>query len=97
MHDACMSNSKLVTLEAATSNQIHLATVPRFGGKRDVAQMVQMSIRSVDNFIAQGCPHLKLGKRRVRFDMSEVRHWLMENFRTQRRAPAKIHQNGGGQ
>jgi predicted DNA-binding transcriptional regulator AlpA len=59
--------------------------MPRYGGKRDVAQMMQMSTRSVDNFLARGCPHLKIGKRRIRFDMSEVRAWLTDNFHTQRR------------
>lgn len=61
---------------------------PRYGSKRDVAQMVQMSVRSVDNFLRDGCPHLKLGKRRVRFDLGEVRMWLADNFRTQRRSAA---------
>jgi len=48
--------------------------------------MVQLSVRSIDNFLAQGCPHLKLGKRRVRFDMIEVRQWLTDKFHVQRRA-----------
>jgi predicted DNA-binding transcriptional regulator AlpA len=73
-----------ITPEAVTGDT-KLTEVPRYGGKRDVAQMVQMSVRSVDNFLAQGCPHLKLGKRRVRFDMSEVRQWLADNFHVQRR------------
>lgn len=58
----------------------------RYGSKRDVAAMVQMSVRSVDNFLRAGCPALFVGKRRVRFDMAEVRQWLADNFRTQRRA-----------
>ena len=61
-------------------------TLPRYGSKRDVAAMVQMSVRSVDNFLRAGCPHLKLGKRRVRFDLPETRQWLADNFRVQRRA-----------
>ena len=73
------------TPESSPGNSA-LVQVPRYGGKKDVASMVQMSVRSVDNFVAQGCPHLKLGKRRVRFDMAEVRQWLADNFRTQRRA-----------
>lgn len=71
--------------DAATVNS-ELATPPRYGSKRDVAAMVQMSVRSVDNFVAKGCPHLRVSSRRLRFDMGEVRQWLAENFRTQRRA-----------
>jgi predicted DNA-binding transcriptional regulator AlpA len=80
-------------IDAPEANAGHLkplanenANPTRYGSKRDVAQMVQMSLRSVDNFLRDGCPHLKLGKRRVRFDMAEVRAWLAENFRTTRRA-----------
>jgi predicted DNA-binding transcriptional regulator AlpA len=71
--------------DAATVNT-ELATVPRYGSKRDVAAMLQMSVRSVDNFVARGCPHLRVSSRRLRFDMGEVRAWLTENFKTQRRA-----------
>ena len=75
----------LAVPDVATGNS-SLAAVPRYGGKKDVAQMVQLSVRSIDNFLAQGCPHLKLGKRRVRFDMIEVRQWLTDKFHVQRRA-----------
>jgi len=78
---------KEILTDAATASDELVAwpPAPRYGSKRDVAQMVQMSLRSVDNFLREGCPHLKLGKRRVRFDMAEVRQWLADNFRTQRR------------
>jgi len=85
-----VSKNISVTDAATVGNEL-AATVPRYGSKRDVASMVQMSVRSVDNFINEGCPHLKLGKRRVRFDMVETRHWLAEKFRVQRRGPV----NGG--
>jgi hypothetical protein len=68
----------------ASPGQSALAQVPRYGSKRDVAAMVQMSVRSVDNFVAAGCPHLRVSSRRLRFDMGEVRAWLADNFRTQR-------------
>jgi predicted DNA-binding transcriptional regulator AlpA len=66
---------------------------PRYWDKKAVAAMLDMSERTVSNFLAQGCPHLALGKRRVRFDMEEVRAWLKERFGTRRIGPV----NGGGQ
>ncbi len=81
-----MNAKNIQPLETATSNQSSLAAVPRYGSKRDVAAMLQMSIRTVDNFVAAGCPHLRVSSRRLRFDMAEVRQWLADNFRTQRRA-----------
>lgn len=74
--------------DAATVDD-KLATIQQYGSKRDVARMLQMSVRSVDNFVARGCPHLAVSSRRLRFDMAEVRAWLAENFRTQRRAAPK--------
>lgn len=76
------------TPDVATGNQTMLAAqVPRYGSKRDVAAMLQMSVRSVDNFVARGCPHLRVSSRRLRFDMAEVRAWLSDNFRQQHRSP----------
>jgi predicted DNA-binding transcriptional regulator AlpA len=82
-----MRNTIQQTPEAVTGEPQMTAT--RYGSKKDVARMVQMSTRSVDNFINEGCPHLKLGARRVRFDMVETRQWLAETFRVQRRGQAK--------
>lgn len=76
-----------VTETAATVNE--LAAVPRYGSKRDVAAMLQMSVRTVDNLVARGAPCLRISSRRLRFDMTEVRQWISETYRTQRRAPAK--------
>jgi hypothetical protein len=60
--------------------------VPRFGSKRDVAVMLQMSVRSVDNFLRAGMPCIKLSKRRCRFDLLECRQWFKTQFGQQRRA-----------
>jgi phage terminase Nu1 subunit (DNA packaging protein) len=81
------SNNTNQTPETATGQQTSLAAqVSRYGSKRDVAAMVQMSVRTVDNFVAAGCPHLRVSSRRLRFDMAEVRQWLADNFREQHRA-----------
>jgi excisionase family DNA binding protein len=57
-----------------------------FGDKAAVAKLVGVSRRTVDNFIRAGCPHLKIGSRRVRFDLNEVRDWLKQQFHVQRRS-----------
>lgn len=77
-------NANYSNTDAATVKP-KLAEVPRYGSKADVAAMLQMSRRTVDNLVSKGCPHLKLGSRRLRFDMGEVRQWLADNFRQQRR------------
>ncbi len=59
-------------------------TLQRFGDKRDVGELLGICNRSVDNLLAKGCPHLKLGKRRVRFDLDDVREWAKREFGTRR-------------
>jgi hypothetical protein len=59
-------------------------TSSQFGSKRDVAAMLQMSIRSVDNFVARGCPCIALSKRRLRFDLGEVREWFKAEYGARR-------------
>jgi predicted DNA-binding transcriptional regulator AlpA len=70
--------------DAAGNLQSAAESFPRYGDKKAVAAMLGMSQRTVSNFLTQGCPHLALGKRRVRFDMEEVRAWLKERFGTRR-------------
>ena len=46
----------------------------------------QSSVRTVDNWIARGLPHLKIGARRVRIDIAEADAWMRSQFSVQRRA-----------
>ena len=77
--------------ETATGEE-KLATVPRYADKRDIAALLKMSVRTVDNLLAAGCPHLKLGETRVRFDIDEVRSWLADTYRIQRRGSSRRQQ-----
>ena len=60
------------------------ATGFKFATKRDVADMMQLCTRTVDNLMAEGMPYLRLGSRRVRFNVEEVKAWLKERYSTQR-------------
>jgi hypothetical protein len=57
--------------------------------KRGYAARWGFSIRHIDNLLAQGCPHLKIGKRRVRLVVTEADEWMKRTFATQRRRPAR--------
>ena len=74
--------------EAAPGNKSAADRISRFGSKRDVAEMLQLSVRSVDNYVAAGCPCIALSKRRLRFDLPEVREWFKQQYGQQRRARA---------
>lgn len=65
-----------------------LAAPAPFGDKRAVAVLAGgFSVRWVDMQLAHGMPHLKIGPRRVRFDLAEVAAWLKERYGQQRRGP----------
>ena len=53
--------------------------------KRAYAARWQSSVRSVDNWLSQGCPHLKIGSRRVRINVVEADQWMRDKFSVQRR------------
>jgi predicted DNA-binding transcriptional regulator AlpA len=72
----------IAEIETAASGEANhsTVTVDSFGTKRDVAKMLKMSVRSVDNYIASGCPVVKLSPRRCRFDMAEVKAWFKTQY-----------------
>jgi excisionase family DNA binding protein len=61
-----------------------LVITPAYADKQDIATLIGVSKRTVDSLLRQGCPHLKLGARKVRFDIDQVKTWLNEKFKTQR-------------
>jgi hypothetical protein len=78
-------NNNSYTPEAATGNLKLAATVT---DKKGYGQHWQFSTRKIDDLLAQGLPHLKIGKRRVRIIVEEADVWMHERFSTQRRGPA---------
>lgn len=73
------------TPEADTGNKSSAEASP-FTDKRGYAQRWQGSTRWVDGLLAQGLPHMKIGKRRVRLCIPDADAWMQEHFRVQRRA-----------
>jgi hypothetical protein len=73
--------------DTATGNKL----AAEITDKRGYAARWGFSVRHVDNLLAQGCPHLKIGKRRVRILVPEADAWMRERFGTQRRGPARVH------
>jgi hypothetical protein len=53
--------------------------------KKGFGEHWKFSARHIDNLIALGLPHLKIGKRRVRIVVEEADQWMREKFSTQRR------------
>lgn len=75
-------------LASAPVRQQASGALPPFGNKNDVAELLGMSRRSVDNFMAAGMPYCALSKRAVRFDLAEVRAWVKQRYGTRRNGPA---------
>ena len=73
---------ELKTPQAAGGIEQSAATIC---DKRAYAARWQSSVRSVDNWLSQGCPHLKIGSRRVRINVVEADQWMRDKFSVQRR------------
>lgn len=57
--------------------------------KRGYGARWHFSVRHVDNLLAQGLPHLKIGQRRVRIIIAEADAWMRERFGTRRLGPVQ--------
>lgn len=52
----------------------------RFGTKEDVAKMLRITKRAVDQYLAEGMPCLRLNARVLRFDLEDVRRWFKAKY-----------------
>jgi len=73
-----MKLNQIEVLETASSQTKVVAD--NIVDKRAFAARWKFSLRQVDNFLAQGMPHLKIGKRRVRIIVDEADSWMKEKF-----------------
>jgi excisionase family DNA binding protein len=51
---------------------------PEYENKRQLAARLGVSIRTIDNLLMRGLPHLKLTRKLVRFPRAAVDEWLAE-------------------
>jgi hypothetical protein len=65
--------------------QLTTERIEQFGKKRDVATLLKVLVRSVDNYLALGMPVIKLSPRCCRFDIPEVRDWFKSRYGQQSR------------
>jgi excisionase family DNA binding protein len=51
---------------------------PEYENKRQLAVRLGVSVRTIDNLLARGLPHLKLTRKLIRFPRAAVDEWLAE-------------------
>lgn len=51
---------------------------PEYENKRQLAARLGVSVRTIDNLLVRGLPHLKLTRKLVRFPRAAVDEWLAE-------------------
>ncbi|HSY29678.1 MAG TPA: helix-turn-helix domain-containing protein, partial [Burkholderiaceae bacterium] len=51
---------------------------PDYENKRQVAARLGVSVRTIDNLLTRGLPHVKLTRRLIRFPRAAVDQWLTE-------------------
>ncbi len=72
--------------DAATSEPKLAAEIT---DKKGYAHHWQFSVRTVDNLLSDGLPHIKYGARRVRILIPEADAWMRQKFGQQRHGPAR--------
>lgn len=73
---ACAADTSHLTIKAASVSLVD---------KRRVAEVIGLSVRTVDNLLQKGMPHIRLGSRRVRFDLDDVIDWIKKEYGTRKR------------
>lgn len=53
--------------------------------KKSYAERWSFSVRTIDNLLRAGMPHLRVGERRVRIIVAEADAWMRQRFGTERR------------
>lgn len=79
-----MKKTSPFTSEAAADHPKQAAEIT---DKRGYASRWAFSVRHVDNLLAQGMPHLAIGKRRIRIVVAEADAFMREKFATRRLGP----------
>jgi excisionase family DNA binding protein len=51
---------------------------PEYENKRELAARLGVSVRTIDNLLNRGLPHIKLTRKLTRFPRSAVDQWLKE-------------------
>lgn len=51
---------------------------PEYENKRQLAARLGVSVRTIDNLLKRGLPHLKLTRKLTRFPRVAVNEWLAE-------------------
>jgi phage terminase Nu1 subunit (DNA packaging protein) len=73
--------------ESETAAKTGAAQPPKLLRKKELAQQINSSTRTVATLMENGCPHLKLGtgrQARCLFDLPEVLQWMKENYTLRR-------------
>ena len=67
--------------------EAEVARVARLLTKQELAPQISLGVRTIENEMAIGMPHLRLSYRCVRFNLDEVVAWLERKYRIVRRGP----------
>jgi len=80
-----MENINFQPEQSEKIDGLDCASSAPLGKKRDVAKMLNVSCRTVDNYIAEGCPFIKPSARCCRFDLADVKVWFKTQYGQQSR------------
>jgi hypothetical protein len=77
-------NNALCASELAAAQSKSAGELSPVTDKKGFGARWGFSVRHVDNFLAAGMPHLRVGSRRVRILVDEADLWMREKYGTRR-------------
>ena len=80
-----MTNELIAGPETATGQRL----AGEITDKKGYGLRWGFSARHIDNLIAQGLPHLKVGSRRVRIEVGPADEWMRRRFGRQRHGKSR--------
>ncbi len=79
----------MASMKSLTPPQTEL-TSSTFATKAELAQELRVCKRTIDTLQTKGCPHIKIGARKILFDLEEVRDWIKRTYSVTRNGKAII-------
>ena len=64
--------------DITVANDVSVAPGREYEDKRQLAARLGVSVRTIDNLLVRGLPHLKLTRKLTRFPRAAVDAWLAE-------------------
>ena len=80
MRDCVMISHVMQNITSLPDTADNTGVTPEIVDKRGYAARWRLCVRTIDNYLKAGLPHLRLGQRRIRIVVKEADEWMRKKF-----------------